>query len=76
VRQFREGKGHDGESAPLRIDDALNGGGEGPGVSGKGAVRSTMVEKGRLEVEGGADVRAPSVGDWERWEEKRWAGGG
>jgi hypothetical protein len=29
-----------------------------------------MVEKGRLEVEGGADVRAPSVGDWERGEEK------
>jgi hypothetical protein len=25
-----------------------------------------MVEKGRLEVEGGADVQAPSVGDWER----------
>jgi hypothetical protein len=29
-----------------------------------------MVEKGRLEVEGGTDVRAPSVGDWERGEEK------
>jgi hypothetical protein len=30
-----------------------------------------MVEKGRLEVEGCTDVRAPSVGDWERGEEKR-----
>jgi hypothetical protein len=29
-----------------------------------------MVEKGRLEVEGGADVRAPSVGNWERGEAK------
>jgi hypothetical protein len=57
-------------------DGVLDGGGEGSGVPGKGAVRSAMVEKGWLEVEGGADVRAPSVGDWERGEEKRWAGGG
>jgi hypothetical protein len=35
-----------------------------------------MVEKGRPEVEGGTDVQAPSVGDWERWGEKRWAGRG
>jgi hypothetical protein len=76
VQQFWEGKGHDGVSAPLRIDGALDGGGEGSGVPGKRAVRSAMVEKGRLEVEGGADMRAPSISDWERGEENRWAGGG
>jgi hypothetical protein len=42
----QEGKGYDGASAPLRIDDVLNGGVEGPRAPGKGAARPAMVEKG------------------------------
>jgi hypothetical protein len=54
VRRFQEGKGHDGVSAPLRIDGVLDGGGEGGGVVMAGGW-------GRREVWGEADERASAV---------------
>jgi hypothetical protein len=85
VRRFREGKGHGSASAPLRIGGVLDGGGEGPGAPGKGAVRSWLEDGdvGRYGVklmsgvrwsaaERGRQVHGPVKGS--RADGFRWAG--